>query len=222
MGKEWIPGKELFKTVLCAKGPFFYEICEVMKMKKILVLALALALALAGCGSDLPSNGGITDFGQYTKELTDEELKEAMKGANNDIENRPDENICYITITCNTALESGELSEAMLEILPENGVILENYEAKYEDGESVFDVIARAVRDNKIHMEYSGTKSVPYIEGVANLYEFDCGSLSGWMYRVNGWFPSFGMGQYEVERGDSIELIYTCDLGKDVGDNYMK
>lgn len=191
-------------------------------MKKILVLALALALALAGCGSDLPSNGGITDFGQYTKELTDEELKEAMKGANNDIKNRPDENICYITITCNTALESGELSEAMLEILPENGVILENYEAKYEDGESVFDVIARAVRDNKIHMEYSGTKSVPYIEGVANLYEFDCGSLSGWMYRVNGWFPSFGMGQYKVERGDSIELIYTCDLGKDVGDNYMK
>lgn len=191
-------------------------------MKKILVLALALALALAGCGSDLPSNGGITDFGQYTKELTDEELKEAMKGANNDIENRPDENICYITITCNTALESGELSEAMLEILPENGVILESYEAKYEDGESVFDVIARAVRDNKIHMEYSGTKSVPYIEGVANLYEFDCGSLSGWMYRVNGWFPSFGMGQYKVERGDSIELIYTCDLGKDVGDNYMK
>ena len=191
-------------------------------MKKILVLALALALALAGCGSDLPSNGGITDFGQYTKELTDEELKEAMKGANNDIENRPDENICYITITCNTALESGELSEAMLEILPENGVILENYEAKYEDGESVFDVIARAVWDNKIHMEYSGTKSVPYIEGVANLYEFDCGSLSGWMYRVNGWFPSFGMGQYKVERGDSIELIYTCDLGKDVGDNYMK
>ena len=191
-------------------------------MKKILVLALALALALAGCGSDLPSNGGITDFGQYTKELTDEELKEAMKGANNDIENRPDENICYITITCNTALESGELSEAMLEILPENGVILENYEAKYEDGERVFDVIARAVRDNKIHMEYSGTKSVPYIEGVANLYEFDCGSLSGWMYRVNGWFPSFGMGQYKVERGDSIELIYTCDLGKDVGDNYMK
>ena len=222
MGKEWIPGIELFKTVLCAKGPFFYEICEVIKMKKILVLALALALALAGCGSDLPSNGGITDFGQYTKELTDEELKEAMKGANNDIENRPDENICYITITCNTALESGELSEAMLEILPENGVILENYEAKYEDGESVFDVIARAVRDNKIHMEYSGTKSVPYIEGVANLYEFDCGSLSGWMYRVNGWFPSFGMGQYKVERGDSIELIYTCDLGKDVGDNYMK
>ena len=191
-------------------------------MKKILVLALALALALAGCGSDLPSNGGITDFGQYTKELTDEELKEAMKGANNDIKNRPDENICYITITCNTALESGELSEAMFEILPENGVILENYEARYEDGESVFDVIARAVRENKIHMEYSGTKSVPYIEGVANLYEFDCGSLSGWMYRVNGWFPSFGMGQYKVERGDSIELIYTCDLGKDVGDNYMK
>ena len=109
----------------------------------------------------------------------------------------------------------------MLKILPDDGVILDNFKMEYEDGESVFDVIAKAVKENKIHMEYSGTKKVPYIEGVANLYEFDCGSLSGWMYRVNGWFPSFGMGQYKVERGDSIELIYTCDLGKDVGDNYV-
>ena len=69
-------------------------------------------------------------------------------------------------------------------------------------------------------MEYTGTAKIPYIEGIANLYEFDCGPLSGWMYQVNGWFPSFNMGQYKIERGDSIELIYTCDLGEDVGDTY--
>ena len=28
-----------------------------------------------------------------------------------------------------------------------------------------------------------------YVEGIGNLYEFDCGSESGWMYKVNGWFP---------------------------------
>ena len=85
---------------------------------------------------------------------------------------------------------------------------------------TVFDVFAAAVRENKIHMEYTGTKTVPYVEGVANLYEFDCGPLSGWMYQVNGWFPSFNMGQYKIERGDHIEVIYTCDLGEDVGDTY--
>ena len=190
-------------------------------MKKLFILTLAFLFVLVGCSNDLPSSGGISSFSDYVGELTEEELKKAMAGAGNDIENRPDENICYVTITCKTALDSGKLSEEMLKILPDDGVILDNFKMEYEDGESVFDVIEKAVKENKIHMEYSGTKKVPYIEGVANLYEFDCGSLSGWMYRVNGWFPSFGMGQYKVERGDSIELIYTCDLGKDVGDNYV-
>ena len=108
----------------------------------------------------------------------------------------------------------------MVKILPEDGVVLESFELEYEEGATVYDVFAETVRENKIHMEYTGTKTVPYIEGVANLYEFDCGPLSGWMYQVNGWFPSFSMGQYEIERGDHIEIIYTCDLGEDVGDNY--
>ena len=113
-----------------------------------------------------------------------------------------------------------ELSDSMLSVLPENGIILDKYEIEYEDGATVFEVFADVVKENKIHMEHTGTAKVPYIEGVANLYEFDCGPLSGWMYQVNGWFPSFSMGQYAVERGDSIEIIYTCDLGEDVGDTY--
>lgn len=118
-------------------------------------------------------------------------------------------------------MDSGKLSDTMQGLLPADGMILDCYEVRYGDGASAFDVIAAAAKENKIHMEYKGGKSLPYIEGAANLYEFDCGPLSGWMYKVNGWFPSFGMGQYKVQPGDSVELIYTCDLGQDVGDNYM-
>lgn len=191
-------------------------------MKKIAALVLALILLLSGCASGSGENGGITDFSTYKDELTDEEISKAMENAKNDITDRPDENVCYVTISCKTAIDSGELDKTMLGLLPADGIILDSYEVKYDDGASVFDVIASAVRTNSIHMEYSGTKTVPYIEGVANLYEFDCGGLSGWMYRVNGWFPTFSMGQYKVERGDVIELIYTCDLGKDVGDDYKE
>lgn len=190
-------------------------------MKKIFAIMLAFMLLLSGCQNDLPSSGDtFSGFEGYSKELTEQELENAMKSGKVELENRPDENICYFTITCKTALESGELGDSMLKILPENGVILESYEIEYEEGATVFDVFAEVVRENKIHMEYSGTSKVPYVEGIANLYEFDCGPLSGWMYRVNGWFPSFSMGQYKIERGDTIELIYTCDLGEDVGDNY--
>lgn len=189
-------------------------------MKKFFAALLVLVLVLCSCQSDLPA-GGIDSFDDYNRALTDEEIAAAMKGANNDIENRPDENICYVTISCKTAVDSGKLSDTMQGLLPADGMILDCYEVRYDDGASAFDVIAAAAKENKIHMEYKGGKSLPYIEGAANLYEFDCGPLSGWMYKVNGWFPSFGMGQYKVQPGDSVELIYTCDLGHDMGDNYM-
>ena len=177
-------------------------------------------MVLSGCGSDLPSGNSFSGFEGYNMELSEEELKEAMKSGKVELENRPDENVCYISITCKTAIESGELSDSMLSVLPEDGIVLKDFEVSYEDGATVFDVFASVVKENKIHMEYTGTAKIPYIEGVANLYEFDCGPLSGWMYQVNGWFPSFNMGQYKIERGDKIEVIYTCDLGEDVGDTY--
>ena len=190
-------------------------------MKKIIAMVLCFVFVLAGCQNDLPSGGDtFSGFEGYTQELTQQELENAMKSGKVELENRPDENICYVSITCRTAIASGELSDSMLSILPEDGVILDSFGFEYEDGMTVFDVFAKVVKENKIHMEYTGTKTVPYVEGVANLYEFDCGPLSGWMYQVNGWFPSFSMGQYEVDRGDSIEIIYTCDLGEDVGDTY--
>ena len=189
-------------------------------MKKIFAIIFSMMLVFAGCQSDLPSGNSFSGFEGYNTELSEEELSAIMKAGKVELENRPDENICYVSITCKTAIESGELSESMLSVLPADGIVLEKFELEYEEGETVFEVIAKAVKENKIHMEYTGTAKIPYIEGVANLYEFDCGPLSGWMYQVNGWFPSFSMGQYQVERGDSIELIYTCDLGEDVGDTY--
>ena len=184
-------------------------------MKKIVLFILSLALILSACAVSEPGMN-FTGMDSYKKELSEEEAEKLKKDAGNDIENRPAEAICYLTIDCHTALESGKLGESLLKILPEDGVLLDHVKLSYEDGESVFDVIVRAVQENKIHLEYSGAKSMPYIEGVANLYEFDCGSLSGWMYKVNGWSVSFGMGQYKVEHGDEILLAYTCDLGDDL------
>ncbi|MBQ2796019.1 MAG: DUF4430 domain-containing protein [Oscillospiraceae bacterium] len=190
-------------------------------MKKIFAAAAAFMLMLTGCQNDLPSGGDtFSGFEGYTQELTEQELENAMKSGKVELENRPEENICYVSITCKTAIASGELSDSMLSVLPEDGVILLEYKTDFEEGDTVFDVAAKVVKENKIHMEHTGTAKVPYIEGVANLYEFDCGPLSGWMYQVNGWFPSFSMGQFDVEPGDHIEIIYTCDLGDDVGDTY--
>ena len=41
---------------------------------------------------------------------------------------------------------------------------------------------------------------------------FDTGELSGWMYKANGWFPNYGCSRYQLQPGDVIERLYTCDL----------
>lgn len=129
---------------------------------------------------------------------------------------------CTISITCSTALSNTSfLSQGKQDIIPKDGVILAEKTAVFFEGESVFNVLAREARQNNIHLEFVNVPfyNSAYIEGIANLYEFDCGELSGWMYKVNGDFPRYGCSQYTVKNGDKIEWVYTCNSGTDVGDN---
>ena len=134
-----------------------------------------------------------------------------------------DELTCTISISCSTILNNmGNLTEGKESIVPSNGVILGTMNVEFEEGETVFDVLYRVTRNKGIHMEYVDTPAYnsAYIEGLANLYEKDCGGGSGWMYCVNGWYPDYGCSQYDLEDGDVIQWNYTCDLGRDLGQSF--
>ena len=127
---------------------------------------------------------------------------------------------CTFSISCRTILNNMDLcDESKQGIVPSDGVILASTRVAFSEGESVFDVLQRVCRDNSIHMEYIWTDiyNSAYVEGIANLYEFNVGSLSGWMYKVNGWFPNYGCSRYQLKDGDVVCWEYTCDLGADVG-----
>lgn len=127
---------------------------------------------------------------------------------------------CTISVTCYTILDNMEkLNPDKTELVPKDGWILKPIEVTFYEGESVFNVLSRTLKQNKIHMEFENTPiyNSAYIEGIGNLYEFDCGDLSGWMYKVNDWFPNYGCSRYQLKDGDIIEWIYTCDLGHDIG-----
>ena len=101
-----------------------------------------------------------------------------------------------------------------------NGVILAVSRVEFEEGESVFDVLKRACTYADIPIDYSYTVAFGgyYIEGINNICEFDCGPQSGWMYKVNGWFPNYGSSNYILKDGDIIVWEYTCKgLGEDIG-----
>ena len=130
---------------------------------------------------------------------------------------------CTMSISCAALLENTDLlDEEKVELIPSDGWVLKPMEVVFHEGENVFHVLQRVCKQQKIHMEFENTPiyNSAYIEGINNLYEFDVGELSGWMYKVNEWFPNYGCSRYQLKDGDAIEWVYTCDLGNDVGGGY--
>ncbi len=111
-----------------------------------------------------------------------------------------------------------QLEESKEELVPQDGWLLEPTEVSFAEGESVFDLLQRTCREEDIHMEFSITPMLgsAYVEGIGNLYEFDCGDLSGWVYAVNGVSPNTSASDCLLRDGDAVEWRYTCDLGGDV------
>ena len=164
-------------------------------MKKILCLLMACCIFLAGCGGSRVSVPDTNGDGKLT---------------------------CTLEVRCDTLLSHlGELAEGKAALVPENGILLETVTVEFEGGETAFDVFRRVLRQEKLHFEYvdaSAYNSV-YIEGIGNLYEFDCGPQSGWMYFVNDTSLSIGCSAYTLADGDAVSFRYTCDLGADLGED---
>ena len=141
------------------------------------------------------------------------------------VENESTENLCTITIRCDTIFDNVDsLEEAKLPYVPASGEILPVITVEFTSGETVFDVLKRVCEAADLQIEYSWTPLYDsyYIEGINHLYEFDCGFESGWMYKVNGWFPNYGCSAYTLQGGEEIVWAYTCvGLGMDLGAERM-
>lgn len=64
-----------------------------------------------------------------------------------------------------------------------------------------------------------------YISSIDDLAEFDGGTRSGWMGTLNGWFTNLGFADFTVKNGklsdgDIISIMYTTDLGNDLGGSW--
>ncbi|HCT91442.1 MAG TPA: hypothetical protein DF613_08710, partial [Lachnospiraceae bacterium] len=154
--------------------------------------------------------------------------KDSSKKDKNDTDKKEEEPsqtmTCTISISCASILDNmDKLEKGKEEFVPSDGWILEPTEVEFTEGDSVFDVLLAVCRAADIHMEHSYTPlyGSEYVEGINQLYEFDCGDLSGWMYNVDSWFPNYGCDKYILSDGETIQWVYTCDLGRDVGDNSM-
>ena len=117
-----------------------------------------------------------------------------------------------LSIRCDTI--AGEDDKPMT--IPEDGVILDEAVFTISESSTVYDILLEASKTYGIQIDDRGSENSAYIAGIQYLYEFDYGSMSGWMYRVNGEFPETGCRAYRLSDGDSIEWLYTTNIGKDL------
>lgn len=125
---------------------------------------------------------------------------------------------CLFEIECRTILSNmDKLNKDKKECVPNDGVLF-SAETGFDKGESVYDILKRVCDENGIQLEtsYSPAFGTRYIEGIGNLYEFDCGTASGWMYTVNGEYMNYGCSSCIVSDGDKIAIRYTCNMGNDL------
>lgn len=131
---------------------------------------------------------------------------------------------CYLSIDCSTVLQEDnykKLDSSKKGVIPSDGVILKKTKTEFFENENVYDVFRRFCQNNvcshacsycqgRIQFETKPSIYGTYIRGIHYLYEKDCGTKSGWMYKVNGVFPEYAVDYCPVSENDVIEFIYTC------------
>ncbi len=95
-----------------------------------------------------------------------------------------------------------------LSVLDHVGEVIPPHSAAFSRGDSVLDILLSAVRDAGLQIEYTGAGGLAYVQGINDLYEFDEGPESGWVYTVNGEEIFESAGAYKPKDGDVIVWQY--------------
>lgn len=195
-------------------------------MKRILLAVLLAATILCGCGTPQQNEIKETTSPVQTEEPIVQETPAPTEEKNAEpkeervvetiaepetTEEEVEENAVSLTVDCTDVLANMDSLKAEKHgIIPQKGIIYANSKVEIQEGDSVFDVLKRALTSSGVHLEFSLTPvyNSAYIEGIGNLYEFDCGERSGWKYSVNGEFPRVGCSDFKVNLSDKIVFFY--------------
>lgn len=116
-----------------------------------------------------------------------------------------------------TAPDKGEMVVTVSVIGWEGESLLEPQKVGIFQGNTAFEATAYILKEYKIAFVYDPASK--YVRSIGELAEFDYGSGSGWLYRVNGDFSDANRssGEYLLQDGDRVEWLYTADMGRDLG-----
>lgn len=104
-----------------------------------------------------------------------------------------------------------QVNQITISIKGVNGVILAPTNVKIEANETVFSATVKQLKKSGIQYDFTGSGATAYMQGINNLYEFDYGPASGWIFKKNGVSPGKSSGSISVKNGDRIEWYYKTE-----------
>jgi len=90
----------------------------------------------------------------------------------------------------------------------DRGTILPASKVTIQGDDTIFAVLLRIAKQKGIQLETRGSGATAYVEGIDNIYEFDYGMKSGWVFTHNGVSITKSIGTIKVKDGDRIECFY--------------
>ncbi|MBQ4504581.1 MAG: S-layer homology domain-containing protein, partial [Firmicutes bacterium] len=146
-----------------------------------------------------------------------------------------DEIIGYVTVSFEDKgiRKTAELDDIDSMFKKPLGTIIKATKVPFKKDDTIAAVTLRLLDELDYSVEYEGDENSGfYLETIGNFKingktcesfgEFDAGQDSGWMITWNEWFIDQGASEFKVKDDDIVRWQYTCQLGRDIGDDYFE
>ena len=89
-----------------------------------------------------------------------------------------------------------------------DGATIASGSTKVNSGASAFDALQAFAQQQGLALTYKGSGATAYVTGINGYNAGPAGTMTGWLYSVNGTLPGSSMGVYTLKDGDSISMTY--------------
>lgn len=121
-----------------------------------------------------------------------------------------------LTIDATRAYNSAVLPQNIKDVLQNDGMLIKNATLTVAKGTAVSGIFELLrVYDIAVVSEQGPVGT--FVTSIQGLENGACGASSGWLFRINGEFPSEGVDSVELHDGDVVEWVFSCDGGADAG-----
>ncbi|WP_367334221.1 DUF5776 domain-containing protein [Lentilactobacillus sp.] len=181
--------------------------CYVSANKKM-VFATRIAKAVvqntdATATPTVPTSSATSSSSTTTQEQTTPTTSNGTATLPNNVPTNPAGNA-----NANSGSNTDSSTETVTVTINANGSVIASGSVTVSKGKTALDALNALASQHNLSITTSGSGSTAYVKGIDGYNAGPAGTMTGWLYAVNGNQPNVSIGAYTVKKGDQISLTY--------------